>query len=483
MKIHHPKIFIIIFILIFTWQYSFPQQEKTKLFEKYLDEYFINKKLPSISAGVLRNGKIVWLGVKGKADLEEDVPATLNSLYRIASVTKPITAVAIMQLYEKGLIDLDKDARTYLPSFPKKKWKFTVRQLLNHTSGIRGYKDGEFDSKTFYSSITEAIKVFAYDSLNFKPGTKYEYSTLAYSLLAAIIENVSKTTFEDYLFKNIFTPAEMLNTFVDNQREIIPNRVRGYEKNFLREFQNAPLVDLSIKVAGGGLLSNSRDLLLFAKALLEGKLIKLSTLKMMYARDRIKSGNQLDYGLGFALSFNNDSLKAIYHIGGSTGFTSMLFINPKEKLASVDLINIKDRNLGLPAEDLANIELGLKYSPPSKTISDELMFVYRSAGIDSSIKKYFVIADSNSGIYNLNENEVISYSKDLIGLNKSVDAIKFLKTIVGKTPNYFAYQVALADAYLQDQNEGLAIKYYRAAWQINNTDPYVNKMIKQLSKK
>lgn len=483
MKIHHPKIFIIIFILIFTWQYSFPQQEKTKLFEKYLNEYLINKKVPSISAGVLRDGKIVWLGVKGKADLEEDVPATLNSVYRIASISKPITAVAIMQLYEKGLIDLDKDARIYLPTFPEKKWKFTVRQLLNHTSGIRGYKDGEFDSKTFYSSITETIKVFAYDSLNFKPGTKYEYSTLAYSLLAAIIENVSKTTFEDYLAKNIFTPAEMHNTFVDKQREIIPNRVRGYEKNFLREFQNAPLADLSIKVAGGGLLSTSHDLLVFAKALLEGKLIKLSTLKMMYTRDRLKSGNQLDYGLGFALSFRNDSLKAIYHIGGSTGFTSMLFINPMEKLASVDLINIKDRNLDMPAEEFANIELGLNCSSPSKTIADELMIVYRSSGIDSTIRKYLAIADSNSAQYNLSESEIINYSKDLIGLNKFADAIKFLKASENKFTKSFSFQVALGDAYLKDQNEGLALKYYRNAWQLNKYDSYLNKMLAQLSKK
>jgi serine beta-lactamase-like protein LACTB, mitochondrial len=483
MKLNPSKIIVIIFFVFFIYQNTFPQSEKTKLFENYITEYFNIKKVPSISAGVLRDGKIVWLGVKGKADLEEDVPATINSLYRIASITKPITAVAIMQLYEKGIIDLDKDARIYMPAFPQKKWKFTVRQLLNHTSGIRGYKDGEFDSKVFYSSTAEAIKVFAYDTLDYEPGTKYEYSTLAYSLLARIIENVSKTTFEDYLIKNIFIPAEMHDTFVDKQKDIIPNRVKGYEKNFLREFQNAPLADLSIKVAGGGLLSNSRDLLLFAKALLDGKLIKMSTLDMMCKRDRLKSGRLLEYGLGFALSFKNDSLKAFYHVGGGTGFVSMLLINPIEKLATVDLINIKDRNLGLPAQDLANIELGLSYLTPSKTISDELMSVYRAFAIDSTISRYYAIVDSNLTQYNLSENEIVNFTKDLTGLNKSADAIKFLKSIVVKFPNSFTYQVALADAYLQDQNEGLAIKCYRAAWQINKDDPYVNKMIRQLSKK
>jgi serine beta-lactamase-like protein LACTB len=478
MKIYPFRTILIIISFLFIYHDSFPQQAKTKLFEKYITEYLNNKKVPSIAAGVLKDGKIVWIGVKGKADLEEDIPATLNSLYRIASISKPITAVAIMQLYEKGLIDIDKDARIYIPSFPQKKWKFTVRQLLNHTSGIRGYKDGEFDSKTLYASTEEAIKVFAYDTLDFEPGTKYEYSTLAYSLLAVIIENVSKTTFEDYLVKNIFIPAEMHNTFLDKQKQIIPNRVKGYEKNFLRNFQNAPLADLSIKFAGGGLISNSQDLLLFANALLNGKLIKPTTMEMMCKRDRLKSGQLLEYGLGFALTIKNDS-----HTCGGTGFVSMLLINPIEKLATVNLINIKDRNLGLPAQDLSNIELGLSYATPSKTISDELMPVYQSSGIDSTIKRYYTIRDSNLTEYNLSENEIVNFTKDLIGLNKSEDAIKFLKSILVNFPKSLTYQVALADVYFQDKNEGLALKYYRVAWQINKNDPYVNKMIKQLSKK
>lgn len=482
MKSISHKFFILFILFLFTIQNIPAQQSKIKLFENYLEEYLYNKKVPSISAGVFRDGKIVWIGTKGFSDLENNVVATNNTVYRIASISKPITAVAIMQLYEKGLVDLDADARTYIPSFPEKKWKFTVRQLLNHTSGIRNYKEGEFHSKTYYASINEAIKVFAYDSLNFEPGTKYEYSSLAYSLLAAIVENVSKTSFEDYLIKNIFIPAEMQNTYVDKQKEIIPNRARGYEKNYYREFINAPLADLSIKVAGGGLLSTSKDLLLFAKALLQGKLIKTSTLDIMIAKTKLKSGNTLDYGLGFALSFKQDSLKAIYHIGSGTGFSSELYLDIKQNLATVDLINIVDRNLGLPAEDLANIELGLTFITPSKTISDELMLVYRTAGIDSTINKFLQISNSNLNQFNLSENEVINFSKDLIGLNKIPDAIKYLKAIEGKYSKSFPYYVALADTYLKAQNEGLALKYYRNAYLLNKKDAYVNKMIDKLNK-
>lgn len=474
--------FIIFFFISFVWQFSFPQQDKIKLFNNYLEEYIVNKHVPSISAGVLRDDKILWLGAKGFIDLENDAPATDNSLYRIASISKPITAVAIMQLYEKGLIDLDKEVRTYIPSFPEKKWKFTVRQLLNHTSGIRNYRDGEFHSKNFYSSTSEAIKVFAYDSLMFEPGTKYAYSSLAYSLLAAIIESVTKLSFEEYLINNIFIPADMHHTFVDKQKEIVFNRVKGYEKNYLRQFVNAPLADLSIKVAGGGLISTSKDLLLFSNSLLQGKLLKTSTFDMMCKRTELKSGVAIDYGLGFSLNFENDSLKSIYHVGGGTGFSTMLLIYPKENLTTVNLINIADINLGLPAKDLAKIEFGLIYPYPLKTISNELMFVYRESGIDSSINKYLEIEESNSDKYNLSENEVIYFSKDLIGLGKTADAIKFLKVVQKKLPKSFTLQVALADSYLKDRNEGLALNHFRNAWQLNKKDAYVNKMILRLTK-
>ena len=337
--------FTVLLILLFQFV-SFSQEPRNKLLDDYLNQYLQIKNVPSISAGLLSNGGISWLYSNGKADLENNIPVTNSSLYRIASISKSITAVAVLQLWEQELISLDSDARSYLPSFPEKKYKFTIRQLLNHTSGIRNYKEGEFDSKKFYSSIDEAIKVFAYDSLDFEPGTKYEYTSLDYTLLAAIIEKVSKTSFENYLKSNVFVPAGMKSTRIDKQREIIPNRVRGYEKNAERKFINAPLADLSIKIAGGGLLSTVEDLLLFSKALLENKLLKPSTVVMMTRRSKLKNGSEFDYGLGFSLEFENDSFKYFSHIGAGTGFSSMLIIDPELKIASVNLINIKDRNLG-----------------------------------------------------------------------------------------------------------------------------------------
>lgn len=462
---------------------TYPQPEKIKLFDNYLSEYFFNKKIPSISAGISKNDKIIWLGVRGIADLELLTNATYNSLYRIASISKPITAAAILQLYERGVIDLDQDVRKYVPSFPAKKWKVTIRQLLNHTSGIRGYKEGEFHSKKYYANANEALKVFAYDSLRFEPGTKYEYTSLGYTLLAAVIENVTKDSFENYLIANVFNPAGMKNAKVDKQKLIIANRVRGYEKDFERKYQNAPLADLSIKVAGGGLLSNAEDLLLFSNALLNGKLISTKTFQIMTAPTILKNGDKVNYGLGFALSFENDSLKSISHTGGGTGFTTMLIIYPKEKIAAAHLINITDRNLELPAAELIKIELGLPYSRPTKTISDDLMNIFNSSGIDSALSWCNLVLDSNYTAYNTSETEIISFAKDLLGLNKIAASIKYLKNLIKKFPKSFSFHVALADAYLADKNTGLALRHYRIAWQINPRNQYVNGKIRELTKK
>ena len=319
--------------------------------------------------------------------------------------------------------------------------------------------------------------------MDFEPGTRYEYTSLDYTLLAALIEKVSKTSFENYLKSNVFIPAGMKSTRIDKQREVIPNRVRGYEKNAERKFVNAPLADLSIKVAGGGLLSTVEDLMLFSKALLENKLLRPSTFEMMTRRSKLKNGKEIDYGLGFFLEFENDSLKYFSHIGAGTGFSSMLIIDPKLKIASVHLINIKDRNLDTPAKELLEIFSSGKILNPTKTLSDELMKVYLAFGIDSTIQKLKNIYTTEQSLYTLNENEAIFFSNDLIELIKIVDAITYLKELLKLYPKSFKISVAIADVYLKDKNEGLALRHYRNASQLNKNDVRVINLIKNLSNK
>jgi CubicO group peptidase (beta-lactamase class C family) len=154
--------------------FLFPQKLTEEL-QKYLIQYRINKNIPSISAGISVKGKIFWLGASGYSDVENSVHVNTGSIYRVASISKSITAVAVMQLIEQGKLALDENVNKYIPYFPPKKWKFTIRQLLNHTSGIRDYRSGEFNSKDFYPSVREAITLLKKDSLQFKPGKIFIY--------------------------------------------------------------------------------------------------------------------------------------------------------------------------------------------------------------------------------------------------------------------------------------------------------------------
>ena len=463
------------------------QRIETNLYKKYsdyLEKYYQNKRIPSISAGVLKDGIIQWLDAKGQIDLETFTPAKPSSLYRIASITKTITAVAVMQLYEKGLVDIDADIRTYVPYFPEKKWKITVRNLLNHTSGIRSYKnEDEFNSKMFYSSIKNAIMTFANDDLLFEPGTNYNYSSLGYSLLAALIENVTKMSFEAYLKKEIFQVAKMRYTRVDKQRDIIFERAKGYEKSSDRKFINSPLADLSIKVAGGGLISTAEDILLFAKELLEEKLISKSTLEMMTKPVVLKNGKKYNYGFGFSLSDPSDSLKYFGHDGRGTGFTTGLIIDQSSSTATVFFINVRDINLGNPARDLLLISKGYNNINVTQTISDFLFEKYYSGGIDSVISAFNYVYDNNNNEFNLSDEECAYFGQALVEIRSIVDAIRFLRMLNRKIPNSFPVLKALGNAYFRDGNNGFALRYFREAQLIKSDDSQVNRMINVLSRR
>lgn len=477
---------LLFFCFLFYTQSLFSQKNDIETFKKlseYLQTYIDYKRIPSISAGVYKKGEIFWLDAKGLIDLENFVPAKNTSLYRIASITKPITAVAVMQLYEKGLIDLDAEINTYVPYFPKKKWKLTVRHILNHTGGIRSYKsEEEFNSKMFYSTTRDAVLTFANDDLLFEPGTKYNYTSLGYSLLAAMIENVSKTSFENYLRKNIFEPAGMKATRVDKQRSIIYERVRGYEKSPDRRFINSPLADLSLKVAGGGLISTSEDLLLFVKALLEEKLISKATLEMMTSPTILKTSQRINYGFGFSLADPSDSLKWFGHEGRGTGFSSGMMIIPDEDLAAVYLINIRDRNLGNPSRDIINITKGQTVLV-TKTLADYLFDKYYSFGIDSLILEFNQLYDTQNPEFNLNVDECVYVGNALTNINRTADAIRYLRILNRRIPNNFLVLKSLGDVYSKDKNTGLALRYYREALLLKPDDSYVKNMIDKLTKK
>ncbi|MCL5028813.1 MAG: beta-lactamase family protein [Bacteroidetes bacterium] len=473
------KISFILFIIFFQL-YETDAQSLSQKLDQYISEYQVNKNIASISAGVLRNGKVIWLGAHGYSDLSHQVHAAPNTIYRIASISKVITAVAIMQLVEKGKINLDADALNYIPYFPRKKWKFTTRQILQHTAGLRDYKPGEFNSTVYYPSTKEAVEVLGNDPLVYKPGTKFLYTTLGYNLLAAIIEDVSGMKFNDYLKKYIFLPAEMNSTFLEFHQNIILNKARGYDKDNYRRIENAPLADLSIKFAGGGIVSTSEDILNFAHALLSNKLIKHSTLDSMLVPTKLPNGKTLESGLGVEIKTDKNGNLFFGHYGFGTGFSSLLAIYPKDSIAVVHLINTVDRNIGSPALNLAAIVQKENFEFPKKSLADKMMEITINRNLDSAITYYKLIKVDSSNLYNISSSEFDLFGYDLLRIAHYSFAIKWFKFFTTEFPSNISGYLGLGDSYYHDNNKGLALKFYHKALEINSSNNYALKMIKKI---
>jgi CubicO group peptidase (beta-lactamase class C family) len=322
--------------------------------------------IPGVAVAIVKNNQIVFNRGYGLADLENKVPATADTVFRIASVTKSLTAVAVMQLAEQGKLDLDAGVQKYAPSFPAKAFPITTRQLLAHLSGVRGYTRSEGERTNRYASLTEALSVFKDDPLDHEPGTKYTYTTFGYTLLGCVIEGASGMSYTDYLRERILKPAGMVRTQVDDIFAIIPNRARGYTPRVYAQFngnwRNPSLMDSSYKIPGGGLVSTAEDLARFAIAVQSGVLIKSETFEQMSKNQKTRDGRETGYGYGWYVGRREgrEADGSVWHGGVQQGFTSDLWILPSKKFAVVVLTNLEGGGmLGLAklGNSLADIAL------------------------------------------------------------------------------------------------------------------------------
>jgi serine beta-lactamase-like protein LACTB len=305
-----------------------------------LDKHMLSGDFLGVSSGFFKENCGSLTVSSGYSDKRNQVEFKPNTITRIASVTKPMTAVAIMQLYEKGEIDLDAPIQAYLPTFPRGPKPVTIRHILNHTSGIPHY-ESKLDALSFshYASLKLATEeVYKRGFIN-SPGEQYVYSSFGYTILGSVIERVTKESFEDYLRKNIWQKAGMENTSLEKSH-FLENKSRLYIKVggiFIR----SPYTDLSIIYPAGGVQSTAKDLLRFGKAILENKLISRNTLEMMIdVSDSLAPEIGDDpYGLGWSVFEHPEYGKIISHGGAQPGASAQFQILLDKNVVSVALSN------------------------------------------------------------------------------------------------------------------------------------------------
>lgn len=319
------------------------------------------ERISGVSLAVVADGKIQWSKGWGFADLESFVPFTGSTVWRLGSISKSLTAVAAMQLVERGKLDLDAPIQTYCPAFPKKPQPISSRQLLGHLSGIRHYKQGEnFNSTHHYLGVGASLDAFKDDALLHPPGT-YTYSTYGYVVLGCVVEGASGRKFEDYLRENVTGPAEMDRTRTDDVRTIVANRARGYQKLENGDLGNAELADTSNKVPGGGLVSTAEDLGRFAIALQKNSILKKETFERMQVPMKMSDGKESPY-FGWTISEKNGA-RVLTHTGSQQGTSTALLMVPSRGFAVALISNTESVGMGRLARELADILLPAPPAP------------------------------------------------------------------------------------------------------------------------
>jgi serine beta-lactamase-like protein LACTB, mitochondrial len=305
--------------------------------------------IPGLTLALVDRSGLYWSKGYGMADLENFVPARPFTVYRLASVSKPITAVAVMQLVEQGRLDLDAPVRRYAPELPDKPWPVTVRQLLCHQGGVRNWTEDEFVSTRRYPTLAESIALFRDDPLVHEPGTRATYSSFGYTLLGRAIEQASGRSYPEYMRAGVFEPVGMEWTRPDDVQSIIPNRARGYRLTGGGSLFNSPLSDTSNRVPGGGLVGTAEDVGRFASAFMAGSLLKPETVRLMLTPQQTRDRRTTGFGLGFVVTRRHGEREA-YHLGGQSRVSTLLYMRPDRHFAVVLLTNLE--GIGTPLLDL-----------------------------------------------------------------------------------------------------------------------------------
>ncbi len=342
LRIAFPVVLSLFLSCIVSAQTSVLTAAQLAEFDAFVQQQMAADKVPGISVGFIKDGAM-WTKGYGFADIENRSPAKSESMYRMASVNKPMTALAVLQLAEKGKIDLDAEVQTYVPYFPKKKFPVTVRQLLGHIGGISHYQDydkeGHFKDR---KNTRQAIAVFENFDLINEPGTRYSYSSYGYNLLGAVIEGASGMPYAKYMTDNIWKPLGMNTTTMDDPYVMIPNRVRGYE-NVDGQIRNSEFVDISSRFSAGGIRASVIDMLKFGSGFNNGIVLSPKSLALMYDSMTTKNGEITNYSAGWSTNPTNGRF-VLSHSGGQQETSTFLFTFPSRKLTIAVAANLEGAN-------------------------------------------------------------------------------------------------------------------------------------------
>ena len=354
-------VFTILFAIVLVATHSVQAQSPstTAAVTNYVKAEMQRQHIPGLSLLVIKNDKIIRAEGFGLANVELQVPVKPESVFQSGSVGKQFTATAVMMLVEEGKIGLDDPLTKYFPDAPAT-WKdVTIRELLSHTAGFGDYPKN-FDYRKDWTE-DEELKLIESIPLAYPPGTNWAYSNFGYVTLGILIHRVTGEFYGDFLQQRIFRPLGMNSTRIISEADIVPNRSAGY-RLVKGELKNQEWVSPVVNTtADGSLYFTTLDLAKWDAALYTEKLLKRSSLDLMWTPVKLKNGqpNKGHYGFGWFIE-DRKGHRCIHHDGSWQGFETAIDRYVDDKLTVIALANLADSSPGKITEHVAELYLAEK---------------------------------------------------------------------------------------------------------------------------
>lgn len=294
----------------------------------YVEDLQTRTGIPGLAVAVAIDGDIVWSEGFGFADVERQVPATAQTVFRVGSVSKVFTAAAVARLVEEGKLDLDAPVQRYVPEFPDKGHLITTRQLTGHLSGVRHYRWDEARPTARYDDVIDALGFFKDDPLEFPPGSRFSYSSYGWVLVSAVVQRAGGEPFLEYMRSRVFDTLGMRDTRPERNDLQLANRATLYEGG-------GPVApdEISYIWAAGGFLSTVEDMTRFGSAFLPGStFLKPAALEMVFTSQTTSNGEPTRFGVGWMVDELTNGMPVYHHPGTVIGGHAALLVNPRDRI-------------------------------------------------------------------------------------------------------------------------------------------------------
>ncbi|KAG1647858.1 Kelch-like protein 20 [Nymphon striatum] len=433
-----------------------------------------------LSCKETKTTEIIYQNSDGLRTIDTKEPLTLDSQFRLASVSKQFTGMSIMKLKEAGKIDYDQTVKSILPRFPYD--SITVRHLLHHVSGLTDYErlldenwKAKDSTKTYILGNDEIIEVF-YDvnpKLDFESGERWEYSNTGYLFLASIVEKISGKHFRDYLNETIFEPLGMNNTVLYKYRldadPNMPNRVFGYEV----ALNQVDLVKNDYNIVNdvrgdGGIYSTLEDLYKWNQALVNHTIIPKTFLDEAWTPGVLNNGEPTTYGFGWGIQSKEGESKIVSHSGGWVGFVTFLHNEVDANNGFVLLTNDSGQNFRGTIKGLFNIMEGKPYELPKYQIEKEMAKKIMAEDIEKGISMYHELK-KDTVQYSTSEGRMNMLGYGLLQNDNLEGALGVFKLNIEEYPKSANTYDSYGDALLAKGDSIEALKNFRRSFELDST--------------